>query len=319
MRTSTKPTNPDRKRSRKGVGLIEGAQEAIDRAKNMKIVSHARKANLASTHASDRADDAAIENAPRAFGDTRVRLDAQRATPRGDVADLGHARKDRVLPREDEVRLPLSRYEVKARDTARRTARAQTPRIQRQALDRLIAGDEANWERINQALTTAQGSVLQVEKDDELAARQIRRVDRAIQAQERHNDRTQIVHSNVTVPPDVSGKAHAMRTYLSKHFKPGEVITFDQYTCGARNLHEVSTGHEEKEGMFALEIRTRRGAYLGAGANDPDHTEFILPRGMQAKVVGVTRADYNDPVTKTVRQRVVLQLEDVDLTPKEHR
>ncbi len=301
------------KRRRRYAVDIGSRERALGRAAGMTLRNHAQQGEVDKIRQLDREDDAAVEATPREFGVTRVRLDAQRATPRPDVAPLGHRLKDRRLPGPDDVRAPVSGYEQHVRLRSARVASGSLPAVQHAELQRLTTSKIEHWGRINGALHEAQGSVLQIEKTDPRAAATIRRVDRAIQAFERHNDRTQIVHANVTVPPDVPARNLAMVDFARKAFPPGRVVTLDQFTQGALNLHEISSDFDERNGVIAIEIRTRRGAYLGS-PGDGGRTDFLLPRGIQAQVVDVTRAPYTDPHTKTVKERVVIQLED--LTPE---
>ena len=144
------------------------------------------------------------------------------------------------------------------------------------------------------------------ESDD--VALQVQRVDRAIQAYERANDRGHLVYSNVKLPDAINHSN--VSGFLGNNFKPGTIVSFDRYTAGAHNLHQIEPAHDAAQRTAVFEIKTRRGMYLGR-SDGVDDTAHLLPRGIQLRVCSTHQATYQRPDGST-GTRQVIQLIDIN-------
>ena len=253
------------------------------------------------TRAGARDLDRAVESMP---GLTRQRRDRERAMPRDLTAPAGHPRTVRALPEPDAVRRPLSDRQVRARSAAKRAAQDGMTGTQYDALGRLAA-DPAHRARLNDALSDAAGDVQELPDADRAA---VQRTDRAIGQYEAENTRGHVVYANLEMPAAVPA-GHTLRG-LREHFQPGTVISFDRFTGGAHQLHEIEPPHDPGA-VPAFELQTRRGIYLGTGTRGD--TTHLLPRGLRASVVSVHEAAYLRP-DGTRGTRPVIQLLDLDAT-----
>lgn len=248
--------------------------------------------------------DSAVESMP---GLSRARRDQERAMPRNLTDDVPHPLMERQLPEPDSIRRPLSSRQRKARSATKRTVQDRLPLTQYRATSRLV-GDPDRWRSLNGALSDAVGDVQDL--DDRQRA-EIQRVDRAVQAYERANDRGHVIYSNVEMPAEIN--PGRLDGYLRYGFKPGTVICFDRFTAGAHTLHEVEPDPATADRTAVFEIQTRRGMYLGR-SDSMDDTAHLLPRGMRLRVAGAHLARYRRP-DGTTGSRHVVQLVDADPRP----
>lgn len=262
---------------------------------------HARRAD---SRAGLRELDAMTEAMP---GLTRAGRDRERAIPRETVAPLGHPRMDRQLPGAGVVRVPLSGRQRSRRRVARTRTEAHLPLVQLRAEHDLVTSPQT-WDQLNQALSDHAGDVQALEPGMQ---DQVRRVDRAIQAYERRNDRGHVVYANVELPTWVNSSNRD--GFVANHFHPGDVLEFDRYTAATHQMHEtVAASTLRASQMVVLEMQTRRGAYLGQ-SDKKDDTGHLLPRGMRFEVAGITQADHTDRSGIT-RRHLVVQLRDTSET-----
>lgn len=231
---------------------------------------------------------------------TRARRDRDRATPR-DVSHVESPRLHHDLPAGGEFRRALSGHQRKIRSATKNQVMASAPASQHTAIHSLL-GDEdpAEWRRVNRDLHQAAGDAQQLHDIDRA---KVQRLDRAIQAYERINDRTHRVYVAVELPdnhPDVT----AMED-VPANIQPGAVIDFDQFTVAKHNLHETA-GHDS-ERHLVLELVTSRGMYLGRSDSIED-TTHVLPRGMRLEVVSASHEPYATP--DGFNERLILQLRE---------
>lgn len=238
-------------------------------------------------------------------GLTRQQRDRERAMPRATAAEVPHTAMERALPEPDALRTPLSSRQRKARSVNKRAAQERIPATQFTATQALISRTE-RWVELNDALSDAAGDVQALEDKQR---RDIQRVDRALQAFERANDRGHVVYSNVRMPAVIN--ASNLQGYVRNNFQPGTVVHFDRFTAGAHTMHEIEDDEAAPaDRSVVFEMQTRRGAYLG-GSDSVDDTAHLLPRGMQLGVAGSHQANYRRP-DGSVGNRYVVQLVDLD-------
>ncbi|KAB7740946.1 hypothetical protein GA707_18810 [Nostocoides sp. F2B08] len=237
-------------------------------------------------------------------GLSRMQKDRERLFPRGTNADLGDSRMRRQLPQEGQERRPLSSRQRNERSKDRHDAQATMPLTQLRAQKDLVTRPE-RWRDLNDQLSAGTGDVQALtEKDQE----QVRRVDRAIQSYERHNDRGHVLYSNVRMPYYINHQN--LPGFLRNNFGAGDRVAFDRFTHATHQLHETAGYVNDPDGRVAVfELQTRRGAYLGQ-SDKKDNTQHLLPRGMELEVVGVQEASYRAPDGST-GSRMVVQLRDV--------
>lgn len=237
-------------------------------------------------------------------GLTRQQKDRDRISPRATTAPLGHRQMDRPLPAQGARRTPLSGRQKKARSKTRNEVQRRQPRAQRVAQKALVTRP-AVWSRINDQLSETTGDVQALSDADHQL---VKRVDRSIQAYERANDRGHRIYTNVAMPKFINHTN--LKQFTESNFDRGTEITFDRFTSGAHQIHEIET--VDPAGRTAVfEIHTRRGAYLGQ-SDKADNTAHLLPRGMKFTVAGSHEATYTRPDGTTGRRQVI-QL--IDTTP----
>lgn len=249
--------------------------------------------------------DQAVESLP---GLTRQQRDRERAMPRDTTAELGHPRMQRTLPAAGQVRAPLSSRQRKARSSAKRAVQDRLPDTQHAAVHELL-GRAERWQAVNDALSEETGDAQAL---PDATRTHVQRVDRAIQAYERANDRGHVVYSNVRMPPSINRSN--LEPFLANNFKRGQVLEFDRFTAGAHTLHELELSPDAPDAQrtAVFEIQTRRGMYVGR-SDSVDDTAHLLPRGLRLRVAGVHSATYRRPDGST-GQRQVIQLTDVSAT-----
>ncbi len=245
--------------------------------------------------------DDAVEALP---GLTRQQRDRERAMPRDATGELGHPRKARELPAPADVRRPLSSRQRKARSVSKRAVQDQMPATQYTAMSQLIGRPQD----LNDALSDATGDVQALPDGPRTT---VQRIDRAVQAYERANDRGHVVYSNVAMPAAIN--RGNLGAFVGNNFRPGTVVDFDRYTAGAHTLHEIEPGEVGAQRTAVFEIQTRRGMYLGR-SDSVDDTAHLLPRGMRLRVAATHQATYERPDGST-GQRQVIQLTDITTTP----
>lgn len=235
--------------------------------------------------------------------------DAQRIMPRGTPAEVPFAVMERKLPHPDEIRMPLSGRQMKARRKLMAATQRALPRTQAAALRSLMEERGRIWSRLNDALSDSVGDVDALSESDQ---RTVRRVDRAIQAYEDHSDRGHVVYANVRMPAFINRTS--LDAFVDRQFQPGDVVNFDRFTAGGHSLHEMEPDHDPAGRVAVFEVQTRRGMYLGMsdGGNSTGH---LLPRGLQLRVVGTHKATYR---TRSGGEgiRTVIQLEDITPEPE---
>lgn len=231
----------------------------------------------------------------------------QRLYPQNRSAPLAHPRMERQLPAKAELRVPLSGRQRKERSKARHQAQARMPQTQLRAV-RQLTSDAQVWGRLGDQLSQHVGDLDAMDPDD---AAEVRRIDRAIQSYERHNERGHVVYTDVKLPAWINTADIA--AFVRNHFSRGERIEFDRYTVGAHQMHEAMAHADEHS--IAFEMQTRRGAYLGQSDRGTD-TGHLLPRALTFQVAGITNAEFIRPDGSRGRHLTV-QLIDVTPTDEE--
>lgn len=248
--------------------------------------------------------DAMTETLP---GLNRLQKDRERLFPRETTAELGHPRMRRALPEEGATRMPLSARQRNERSKDRVATQRSLPLVQLRSQRDLVTSPQ-RWQHLNDHLSEHTSDIQALPDADQV---RIRRIDRSIQAYERHNDRGHVLYSNVRLPHYINHRN--LPGFLRNNFAPGERVTFDRYTAASHQLHETAGWVDDREGRVAvLEIETRRGAYLGR-SDKLDNTQHLLPRGLEFEVVGVHEARYRAP-DGTTGTSMVVQLRDITPT-----
>lgn len=234
--------------------------------------------------------------------------DRDLAVPQERVAPLGHPRKARNLQEGDVTRAPLSSRQRKDRSRVKNRVQDELATTQVREVAHLIESPQ-RWTQVNDALSAQAGDAQQL---PELQLRQIQRVDRAVQAYEKANDRSHVVYANCALPGYINSSN--VEGYVRNHLGAGSVQTFDRFTGAAHCLHEIDLepGRDTSR-TIALEISTRRGMYLGR-SDSADDTSHLLPRGIVLHVQGLQRAAYTRPDGSS-GQRYVLQMSDTPPPP----
>ena len=269
------------------------------------VVTPGELADRAVTRSSARDLDRTVESMP---GLSRQQRDRERAMPRDMSTVAANPRMDRDLPAAEQVRMPLSSRQRKARSRDKRQVQDRLPATQHAAVAALI-GEESTWGQLNDALSAHVGDAQQLD-DDQL--RQVQRIDRAVQAYETRNPRQHVVYTNVRMPDGVT--ASSLGGFVRQSFRPGTEVAFDRYTMGAHSLHELEVHGTVVDGQSAertavFEISTRRGMYLGR-SDSLDDTSHLLPRGLRLRVASTHAAPYARPDGSTGTRQVV-QLVDL--------
>jgi len=239
-------------------------------ATRAQVMSAAEFTDRAQDRAGARELDQAVEQMP---GLSRGQRDRERAMPRNVTLPLGDPRKDRRLPGPRALRRPLSSRQRKARSIAKRAAQDDLPDTGYRALQRLVA-DRKHRAALNGALSRVAGDVQQLTDADRA---EVQRVDRAIAAYERRNDRGHRVYVNLEFDEAIGG-GHPLGV-AGTYFPAGTVIELDRFTGAAHTMHEVEPP-SGGESVPVLEIQTRRGMYLGR-SDSMDDTTHLLPRGLR--------------------------------------
>lgn len=248
--------------------------------------------------------DRRIERTP---GYSRAAKDKDRAQPRPTTAPLGHPRKARQLPGQDQARVPISSRQRKDRSATKNRVEDRMAGTVHQAVHEAIS-DKGTWDSMNRVLSAAAGNV-QHDRIPEETRRRVQRVDRAIQAYERENDRSHVVYTQVQMPAYINA-SNAMG-YVRRNLPEGSVIDLDRYTFATHCMHEFDAGladRKQRERTVVFELATRRGMYMGS-SDSRDDTRHLLPRSMRLRVLGHHEATYTRPDGST-GTRWVVQLQD---------
>jgi hypothetical protein len=287
------PPNPP------GVLDLDGGSSVEPGTKVAKVRSEEAFEERAAVRQGARDLDGAVEAMP---GLSRQRKDCERAMPRDLTAEPPHSVMDRQLPIPDSVRGGLSSRQRKARSATKRRVQDRLPKTQKDATRRLIS-DPDRWEQLNDALSAEAGDVQHLDDFQRLL---VQRVDRAVQAYERVNDRGHVVYSNVELSAGINSSN--VEAFLRNQLPAGTVVAFDRFTAGAHTMHEIERDGPAAGRTVVLEMQSRRGMYLGR-SDSVDDTAHLLPRGMQLQVVGTHQARYRRP-DGTFGRRHVIQLVD---------
>lgn len=244
----------------------------------------------------------------RVSADTRyspAQRDAGRSSPRETNADLRHERMERTLPAAGETRRPVSSRQRKARSIAKRAAQQKLSKTQHEAMQQVLTDN--GWRATGDALSEVAGDAQMLQPEQ---LRQVQRIDRAIQAYERGNDRGHVVYANVEMPWYINSSN--VVGYVENNLPAGREVAFDRYTAGAHCMHELEPDPKAADRTVVMEIQTRRGMYLG-GSDSVDRTGHLLPRGLHLQLVGSHVATYQRPDGSTA-ERLVVQAVDAPAT-----
>ncbi|NKS56363.1 hypothetical protein GS504_01875 [Rhodococcus hoagii] len=231
--------------------------------------------------------------------------DAERALPKDRTEGNINERKVKPLPSATDVRKPLSSRQQKDRNKSKVAALTKMPRTQQEALvDHYASGVDGarRMNDLNDRLYVAVGDKTELSEADR---KTVERLDRAIEAAERNNDRGHVVYMHAEFPKSVN--QGNLEGFLDNHFSPGTAVDFDRYSFGTQNIHEL--GHNQHGKVDVVyEVQTARGMYLG-GSDSSNSAHHALPRGMNLETVGWHEATYTDKNGNTGR-RIVVQLTD---------
>ncbi len=217
---------------------------------------------------------------------TRATRDRDRATPR-DASHVDSARLRGELPERGEFRYPLSGRQRKIRSATKNRVLTGAPATQQQAVRSMLTNDDpSEWRRINGALHHAAGDVQELSDPDRA---KVQRLDRVIQSYEQANDRTHTVYVAVKLP-DTHADIGSARE-LPANLRPGQKVTFDQFTIARHSLHEAP-GHDSGRYLM-FELTTSRGMYLGHSDSVED-TTHVLPRGLSCEVASAEGTVYDN-------------------------
>lgn len=229
----------------------------------------------------------------------------QLAYPTQHVAPLKDPRMARRLPEPDELRRPASDRQIRERHRTKRAAQDHLAGTEHAALADFISGAE-KYRDLNRKLTRAIGNVTDL---DEADRRYAGRIDRAISAYERLNNRTHRVYARLRLPSHINHSN--LDGYIRNEMHPGRILETDRYAAAAHNLHEVEPAEADRQRTVILEITTRRGIYLGGAHAGTGGSGHLLPRGMRFGVKSAHQAGYARP-DGTCGQALVVQLVDID-------
>lgn len=245
-------------------------------------VAHAWSANTQAI----RTRDAAIEAMP---GVSRGAKDRDRDLPRDGTKTAAERRTARPLA-VGEARLPSTHHQARVRSKVKRQAQNVTPRTEYNAMKGLIEnGDERN--RLNETL---QRAGLHGEPLTPADRRTAHRIDSMIRRYEARNDRETRSYAPVHLPEGVSDD-------LEGWIRPGDTFTLHGWNVADLNASAVTSSDGDDEVL--MEIRGRRGAYLGDSSGQT--TTFMLPRGLTLECEGVESADIIGPHGPVAHRRII--------------
>lgn len=263
------------------ISLVEFTERALDRMSNREL-------------------DAAIQDSKAYRQSSR---DAGSAFPRDASGNLRHPAMARRLPIPDERRRPISARQKSARCKLKNDVQDRLSGAQYRELARLIESDEA-WTALNNELSDCIGNMQEL---SDTSRRRVRRIDRTIQSYEESCGREHLVYVRVQLPAYVP--AERALQYARRHFGAGDTMTFDRYTLATHQMHEHERFPRESGAVILLELKTRRGMYLG-GSDGRDDTAHLLPRALNTRVVTAPQeAGFRRP-DGTAGTEIVVQVMD---------
>ncbi|GGO98042.1 hypothetical protein [Wenjunlia tyrosinilytica] len=242
--------------------------------------------------------DDMVEQSP---GLTRLQRDAERAMPRDATSD---SVRERRFPADNAERKLSVRRQRDLNKQKTGMDRAKIPRTAKQGFQKVFGGDGGRLTQLNDALSDSTGDVQSLPPDQQ---RDVQRVDRVILEGERLNTAENVVYTNVQLPPGVN--SGNVQQWVNRRFGDGTEVNFDRYTVSTHDMGQLPPG---QAGAPALEIKTRRGIYVGnapKGNSTHSNATHVLPRGMRLRVAGSRTVPYRAQDGST-QQRTVLQLED---------
>jgi hypothetical protein len=292
-----------------GLGLRDG--------KHARSISEDDKAALDQERDFQLTINEELQNQPRRRGQTGAAVESHRTHPSNQTQPTSDQRMVRRLPEAESVRTPVSARQVDERNRLKREAQSAMPNTQYKALSRVVSDDgNERFRRFQAKLIRHVGDVQnfpnvpdpktgQRKEDPDVA--KIRTLDRAIQTAEQHSGgRGHVIYVNGEMPPQVNrSNCHA---YVPSTFHPGDRVNFDGFTSGHHNMHELDEFNNRPDRTVVYEIRTKRGAYVGASSKS-DNTSHIMPRGVEFRIVGTQLTQYKQTDGST-GQRWVVQLQD---------
>ncbi|MFZ2624383.1 MAG: hypothetical protein WAX29_03975 [Propionibacterium sp.] len=235
--------------------------------------------------------DAAIEAMPNV---SRGAKDRDRDLPRDGTKQAAPRRKPRPLA-VGEARLPVSHYQARVRSKVKRQAQSATPRTEYTAMKTLLEDrDERN--RLNESL---QRAGLHGEALSDADRRTAHRIDSMIRRYEARNDRETRSYTPVHLPEGVVGQ-------LDEWVQPGDTFTLHGWSIA--DLDAANVTSPDDDGEVLVEIRGRRGMYLGDSTGTT--STYLLPRGVTLECEGAESADIigtNGPIAhrKIIRFQIV--------------
>lgn len=241
---------------------------------------------------------------------TMSEADARREVPRLRT-DSANARMTVDFVAADAVRPALTSRRQKSLNKTKTTQYQTLPRAQRAQLTsatKNIVQSADDLEKLNRTVRNVHGNRFDIE--DSRVRQRVERLDRAIQAYERHNEREHLVYSTMRAPKPHGNSLNATLAHLRRDAgdPEAEPLTFDGYIPSS---HAPSAVDADQHSVV-LEIKTRSGQYLGGSDSHPENADHLVARGRSFKVVGVQEnVPYEKPDGTRGIHRHVVQLEDV--------
>lgn len=220
---------------------------------------------------------------------SRAQKDRERIIPRDGSGEVNPRAAARV-PEFDEIRTPISGRQMKERSRLKRGLQEGWTAAQHRAMSESMSSPQ-RWQRLTDHLSAEQGDIDSMSTRDQLV---VQRIDRTIRQYEERNDRQHLVYANVELPA----------SYDTAKLNKQPIIHLDRWTAGSHNLHEISEPDAVRDNVYALEISTRRGMYLGQSDGGHD-TSHLLPRGMSFTVEKVYEAPWKAPDGTRGTRRVI--------------
>lgn len=275
MSRASKPAKFD------GRVLPEALPQQDPREKTAASVKAAQADAAERAHAAARRQDAAVEVQRHL---TRATRDRDRTYPR--PGDTGQPTKPvRPRPAGQPPTTPSS-YQIRQRAQTKRAAQFRLPQTEYRALSALVT-DEQHWLRLNAELSDAHAAGGALSPQTRVSAQ---RVDRAIRRYEQANDRDHVVYVPLALADVEELTPAEAAAWVDDAVHVGDRYTFDQFTAADHDPRKAAA----QPAPVLLEIRGRRGMYLGGPTADGD-TQHLLPRGLHLQVSSIDT--YPDPTT----------------------
>lgn len=231
--------------------------------------------------------------------------DAARMTPRT-IEDAANPRMSRTLAGEGEVRKSMTSRRKKDLAKSKKEVLHALPKTQHGAL-MAATTDHRKMEGLNSILSDTAGNPYH-DGVPASAQRAFRRIDMAIQASERQNEREHIVYAPAFAPHDAGSSREAYMRRISEAIEDEGTMEFDRYIAADHSLSNLESDFGSE---IVFEIKTRSGAYLGSSDTLPDAVH-LLPRGRVLKPVAIQRdVPYTKPDGSIGSWARVVQFEDV--------